>query len=163
MSHHMMSASLSVPTIKKPMELPPTPTSSYCRSIISRDDSTKLASMNTDNSMEKVDRSTTSNLLSTRNYGSFISIPPLSEDNLSLNSVAPSTPSHTTINPDEDDEGLYLLWTQQLLREQGLRPSSFRTKSFQYDDDDDFSDESSLSNISTSKSFLSSFFSLCCS
>ncbi|CAO3635563.1 unnamed protein product [Cunninghamella echinulata] len=154
--------SLSIPTIRKTIELPPTPTSSYCRSFISRDDSTKLTCINTDNSMERIDRSS-SKLLSTRNYGSFISIPPLSEDNLSLHSATPSTPSHTTINPNEDDESLYLLWAQQLLREQGIRPSSsFRTKSFQYDDNDDYSDESSLSDISVSTSFLSSFFSSCC-
>ncbi|KAI8356192.1 hypothetical protein BD560DRAFT_406807 [Blakeslea trispora] len=32
----------------------------------------------------------------------------------------------TTISSDQHDEGLYLTWTQELLREQGFSPSSCR-------------------------------------
>jgi hypothetical protein len=37
----------------------------------------------------------------------------------------PPTPPHTTITPNENDEGIYLSWTQHMLRQQGFRPSSY--------------------------------------
>ncbi|CAO3593879.1 unnamed protein product [Absidia cylindrospora] len=89
--------------------------------------------------------SSTSRLVVPKKYGSFLSIP-LSDDTLSFDE-APPTPPHTTISPNDDDEGLYLLWTHQLLREQGFRPSSCRTNSYnQQHSDDDNDDESSLSD-----------------
>ncbi|KAL0073990.1 hypothetical protein J3Q64DRAFT_1426891 [Phycomyces blakesleeanus] len=73
--------------------------------------------------------------------------------------ITPATPTHTTISPNDDDEGLYLLWTHQLLREHGFKPSSCRTSTLQGDDDtrsgnnddddDDIaSDDSSVTNHS---------------
>ncbi|KAI7854078.1 hypothetical protein BDC45DRAFT_569619 [Circinella umbellata] len=78
----------------------------------------------------------------------------------------PSTPPHTTVSPNDNDEGLYLLWTHQLLRERGFKPSPCRFKeengqivaennndiiNDDNDDDDDDSDDtrstdSSLTN-----------------
>lgn len=43
----------------------------------------------------------------------------------------PATPPHTTVSPNDNDEGLYLLWTHQLLRERGYEPERL------IDDDDD--------------------------
>ncbi|SAM03812.1 hypothetical protein [Absidia glauca] len=82
-----------------------------------------------------VSSSSSSRLTVPKQYGSFLGIP-LSDDSLSFESVAPPTPPHTTIRSDEDDAGLYLLWKQQLLREQGYQPQ------------DDTDDESSLSDAS---------------
>lgn len=82
----------------------------------------------------------------------------------------PLTPSHTTISPNEDDEGLYLLWTQQLLREKGFTPSPCRPEFEDYmrkeskkagsssnslendtsDNEDDDDDDSSVSDMSFS-------------
>lgn len=85
----------------------------------------------------------------------------------------PLTPSHTTISPNEDDEGLYLLWTQQLLREKGFTPSPCRPEFEDYmekessnnkktgsssnsleddasDNEDDDGDDSSVSDMSFS-------------
>lgn len=78
-------------------------------------------------------------------------MPCVLDDTLSLDS-APPTPPHTTISPNDDDEGLYLLWTHQMLRERGFRPSSCRTDSYhdQDNDIDEEDDESSLSATSVS-------------
>ncbi|KAF7721140.1 hypothetical protein EC973_005363 [Apophysomyces ossiformis] len=75
-----------------------------------------------------------------------------SDGESTLGQSAPATPPHTTISPNDDDEGLYLLWTHQLLREHGLRPASCRPDdndddeegNGEYDDDDD----SSITNLS---------------
>ncbi|KAI9494318.1 hypothetical protein BDB00DRAFT_818700 [Zychaea mexicana] len=40
----------------------------------------------------------------------------------------PPTPPHTTVSPNDNDEGLYLLWTHQLLRERGFKPPPCRLK-----------------------------------
>ncbi|KAK4517807.1 uncharacterized protein ATC70_001153 [Mucor velutinosus] len=58
----------------------------------------------------------------------------------------PFTPSHTTISPNEDDEGLYLLWTQQLLREKGFTPSPCRPEFEDYMKKDSNKKTSSSSN-----------------
>ncbi|KAI9019216.1 hypothetical protein CLU79DRAFT_759201 [Phycomyces nitens] len=62
----------------------------------------------------------------------------------------PPTPTNTTVSPNDDDEGLYLLWTHQLLREHGFKPSSCRTSTLHGDDEDDDigSDDSSVTNHS---------------
>lgn len=46
------------------------------------------------------------------------------------------TPLQTTTSPNENDEGLYLLWTQQLLRERGYKPASCSGNSVEEEDDD---------------------------
>ncbi|KAI8099139.1 uncharacterized protein BX664DRAFT_320493 [Halteromyces radiatus] len=69
---------------------------------------------------------------------------PLSDDT-SIDE-APPTPPHTTISPNDDDEGLYLLWTHQLLREQGFRPSRSYCQNTEDDDDESSQSESILSN-----------------
>ncbi|ORY97361.1 hypothetical protein BCR43DRAFT_513780 [Syncephalastrum racemosum] len=61
----------------------------------------------------------------------------------------PSTPPHTTVSPD-GDESLYLLWTDQILRNHGLRPQSYRTISFDHEGDEiDDDDNSSLTEASS--------------
>ncbi|SAM00521.1 hypothetical protein [Absidia glauca] len=137
------STSLSIPTLKKQAELPPTPSSSYCQSVLSKD---RPAVLDRDRSITSPPKP----LTAMKQYGSFMSMP-LSDDTLSLDS-APPTPPHTTISPNDDDEGLYLLWTHQMLRERGFRPSSCRTDSYHDqdsdNDDDDDDDDSSLSATS---------------
>ncbi|KAI7871181.1 hypothetical protein BDF14DRAFT_1993334 [Spinellus fusiger] len=59
----------------------------------------------------------------------------------------PPTPNYTTVSPNDEDEGLYLLWTHQLLRERGFRPTSCRNSTL-HEDDDLESDDSSLTNRS---------------
>ncbi|KAI8332018.1 hypothetical protein BC941DRAFT_134687 [Chlamydoabsidia padenii] len=139
----LSTTSLSIPTLKKQAELPPTPSSSYCHSVISKDrqaDRDRSTSMTSITSAPKLPAGP-------KHYGSFKSMP-LSDDTLSFDS-APPTPPNTTISPNDDDEGLYLLWTHQILREQGFRPSSCRTNSYHgnndQDSDDDDDDDSSLS------------------
>ncbi|KAI8881399.1 hypothetical protein K501DRAFT_188992 [Backusella circina FSU 941] len=63
-------------------------------------------------------------------------------------SLEQASSSASTISPNDDDEGLYLLWTHQLLREKGFNPSSCRLD----DDDDDDGNESvdsSITDLST--------------
>ncbi|GAN00628.1 hypothetical protein MAM1_0001d00050 [Mucor ambiguus] len=111
------NASLSVPIhhstnrIINNTHLPPTPsTSSSVSSYISHSKARDL-SLKIPNGQQQ-------------RYGSLGSSTPYSE---SLSTIErPLTPSHTTISPNEDDEGLYLLWTQQLLREKGFTPSPCR-------------------------------------
>jgi hypothetical protein len=52
----------------------------------------------------------------------------------------PPTPPHTTITPNDNDQGIYLLWTQHMLRQKGFRPSSY-----QINDDDSDSDSTNSS------------------
>lgn len=52
----------------------------------------------------------------------------------------PATPPHTTVSPNDNDEGLYLLWTHQLLRERGYEPGRLG------DDDDDQEDNEHNNN-----------------
>ncbi|KAI8379399.1 uncharacterized protein BYT42DRAFT_325549 [Radiomyces spectabilis] len=86
-------------------------------------------------------------LVRSRSYGS-IRRSSLSDDVGSAisdqNDQVPSTPPYSTISPNDDDEGLYLLWTHQILREQGYRPASCRPD----DDEDDYSMDSSITNQS---------------
>jgi hypothetical protein len=69
----------------------------------------------------------------------------------------------TTISPNDDDEGLYLLWTHQLLKERGYEPSPL--KRILNDDSDNDSIDSSITELSTSnnnninKSWFSTWFS----
>ncbi|KAI8334821.1 hypothetical protein BC941DRAFT_515557 [Chlamydoabsidia padenii] len=130
---------LSIPAIKGPTELPPTPSSSYCHSVASRESRfSTLVGRQTDG--YTLSSSSSSRLAVPKQYGSFLNMP-LSGMPLS----APPTPLHTTIG---SDEGLYLLWTQQLLREQGYRPYSCRQDDTDDDDDDDESSQSDTSIIS---------------
>jgi hypothetical protein len=55
----------------------------------------------------------------------------------------PPTPPHTTITPNDNDEGIYLLWTQHMLRQKGFRPSSYNLND---DDSDSDSTNSSLTD-----------------
>ncbi|KAI9366481.1 hypothetical protein BD770DRAFT_438616 [Pilaira anomala] len=63
----------------------------------------------------------------------------------SIRSSAPST-----VSPNDDDEGLYLLWTHQLLRERGYQPSSCKLTADEEDDDDNYSFDSSITDLSVS-------------
>ena len=65
----------------------------------------------------------------------------------SLSGSRPVTPSQTTISPDDNDEGLYLLWTHQLLRERGFTPSSCAPDEYARDEHQD--DDSSVSDMSS--------------
>ena len=56
----------------------------------------------------------------------------------------PATPPHTTVSPNDNDEGLYLLWTHQLLRERGYEPGRL-------DDDDDDEQEDEQDNEHNSR------------
>ncbi|KAG2235198.1 hypothetical protein BDF21DRAFT_431849 [Thamnidium elegans] len=112
------STTLAVPIFQShtnPSHLPPTPTSSS-------------SSLNTKN--KEVARE-----LSRSKYGSVSSSPYLE----SLNNSRPVTPSQTTISPNDDDESLYLIWTQELLR--GLTSDQDKN-----DDDSSISDMSSVSS-----------------
>lgn len=64
-------------------------------------------------------------------------------DNMLLFTNMPPTPPHTTVSPNDNDEGLYLLWTHQLLRERGYKPASCRKYN------DDFAD-SDLTHVASS-------------
>jgi hypothetical protein len=55
----------------------------------------------------------------------------------------PPTPPHTTITPNDNDEGIYLLWTQHMLRQKGFRPSSYNLND---EDSDSDSTNSSLTD-----------------
>ncbi|CAO0796469.1 unnamed protein product [Mucor circinelloides] len=103
---------LSQSTTAKITHLPPTPsTSSSVSSYISHNKARDL-SLHIPSGQQQ------------QKYGSLGSSTPYLE---SLSAIErPLTPSHTTISPNEDDEGLYLLWTQQLLREKGFTPSPCR-------------------------------------
>ncbi|KAI8139424.1 hypothetical protein BJV82DRAFT_627199 [Fennellomyces sp. T-0311] len=84
-----------------------------------------------------------------------------------INLDMPPTPPHTTVSPNDNDEGLYLLWTHQLLRERGFKPSSFRLQDeglgalpaesvteHDYDSDDSRSTDSSLTEGDDNESSL---------
>lgn len=68
-----------------------------------------------------------------------------------LGDSRPVTPSQTTIGSNDNDEGLYLLWTQQLLRERGFAPSPCTPDEYNNGkrDDDDDSSISDMSSISS--------------
>ncbi|KAI7897477.1 uncharacterized protein BX663DRAFT_304854 [Cokeromyces recurvatus] len=77
---------------------------------------------------------------------------PLSKDKSSLSMIIHNYGTISSVNSvDEDDEGLYLSWTHQLLRENGYKPSSCKLQ----DDDDDSSMNSSVTNISIQKNIKS--------
>ncbi|KAL0145497.1 hypothetical protein V8B55DRAFT_1373922 [Mucor lusitanicus] len=159
------NASLSVPIhhsknrIISNAHLPPTPSmSSSVSSYISQTTKARDLSLKIPNVQQQ-------------RYGSLGSSTPYLE---SLSTIeGPLTPSHTTISPNEDDEGLYLLWTQQLLREKGFTPSPCRPEFEDYmekessnnkktgsssnsleddasDNEDDDGDDSSVSDMSFS-------------
>ncbi|ORX57521.1 hypothetical protein DM01DRAFT_1334131 [Hesseltinella vesiculosa] len=132
----------------------PTPSSSYCHSFASKE--SKVSTL-----FSRSDRLASSKVFS-RQYGSFLNMP-IADDTISFEE-APPTPPTTTINPNDDDEGLYLLWTSQILRDHGIRPASLRTHSFQDvdedDDDDDESSQSSFASIPVQPSWAS-FFTAC--
>ncbi|KAG2225427.1 hypothetical protein INT45_010063, partial [Circinella minor] len=149
--------------------LPPTPSSS-ARSFITSVHQGSVGDSNGNNG-----NNSTSLRLSIPKpyYGSFLSpsypSSPTADSSKSLmmpsDHSVPSTPPHTTICPDDDEEGLYLAWTHQLLREQGLRPQSCHGGLDNEDDDDSsLSDGDSLNyndnnyhNKNSNKSFLSSW------
>ncbi|CAO3628883.1 unnamed protein product [Mucor fragilis] len=120
-------------------ELPPTPSSSALSFLVN-------------DSKESIDSSTLEpNTHSPRlpyathpQYGSVFSSSS-SDFNYMQTTSTSTTPS--TISPNDDDEGLYLLWTHQLLRERGHQPSSCRMD----DDDQDDCDsvDSSITDLST--------------
>lgn len=60
-----------------------------------------------------------------------------------------SSPAASTISPNDDDEGLYLLWTHQLLRERGYKPASCKLNDD--DDDDCYSIDSSITDLSVNQ------------
>lgn len=64
-----------------------------------------------------------------------------------------SSSAASTISPNDDDEGLYLLWTHQLLRERGYKPSSCNAND---DDDDNESVDSSISDLSVDEQRIDS-------
>ncbi|GAA5811981.1 hypothetical protein MFLAVUS_005428 [Mucor flavus] len=80
---------------------------------------------------------------SVTDYGS------LSSDFTYFQAASPSTrssPAASTISPNDDDEGLYLLWTHQLLRERGYSPSSCKLNSDE--EDENYSIDSSITDLS---------------
>ncbi|KAI8642518.1 hypothetical protein BD408DRAFT_416363 [Parasitella parasitica] len=111
-------------------ELPPTPSSSAF-SFLANDSK---------ESIEHLD--TTSNRLPNTTHPHYGALPASSDINCMQTSL---TSTATTISPNDDDEGLYLLWTHQLLRERGYQPSSCKV-----DDDDGCSVDSSITELSTS-------------
>ncbi|KAK4516571.1 golgi uridine diphosphate-N- acetylglucosamine transporter [Mucor velutinosus] len=132
LSHHYSSQRNYLP------ELPPTPSSSTLSFLVN-------------DSGESIDNSTLeSNTHSPRlpyathpQYGSVFSSS--SSDFNYMQTTSTTTPS--TISPNDDDEGLYLLWTHQLLRERGYHPSSCRMEDG--DQDDCGSMDSSITDLST--------------
>ncbi|KAL1929126.1 hypothetical protein VTP01DRAFT_2185 [Rhizomucor pusillus] len=72
-----------------------------------------------------------------------------------LQDHSPTSTPHTTVNPDDpEDEGLYLLWTNRMLRDQGHRPYSYTLVD---NDDDAESDASEEEDLETA--FSSSYYS----
>ncbi|KAI8069680.1 hypothetical protein BC940DRAFT_297279 [Gongronella butleri] len=145
---------LSIPINHQTDDTTPTPSSSYCQSLSSKE--SKVSTV-----FSRSDRLLASKAQQSRQYGSFMTMP-ISDDTISFQE-APPTPPTTTISPNDDDEGLYLLWTHQILRDHGLRPSSCRTSSFERlaDDDDDDDDDSSQSSFTSTPPTTSLFASLC--
>ncbi|KAG2207226.1 hypothetical protein INT47_012279 [Mucor saturninus] len=126
-------------------ELPPTPSSSALsflvtdqRSFEEEDDGGRLPLNTAIN--------TTRPNSSAANYGS------LSSDFTYFQTASPSTmssPAASTISPNDDDEGLYLLWTHQLLRERGYKPSSCKLNGDEDEENDDcYSIDSSITDLS---------------
>ncbi|KAJ8657364.1 hypothetical protein O0I10_006918 [Lichtheimia ornata] len=71
-------------------------------------------------------------------YGSFMSTAWGSEvDPMMVPSdhSVPSTPPHTTVSENDNEEGLYLLWTHQILRDRGMAPHSCNGEVNDSDDD----------------------------
>ncbi|KAI9243740.1 hypothetical protein BDA99DRAFT_529923 [Phascolomyces articulosus] len=140
---------LDRPSMYAYQSLPPTPSSS-ARSFMSTGNQDPIDCSNNNSN------NATSLRLSIPKpyYGSFLSSPfsssPTGESSKSImmpsDHSVPSTPPHTTISPDDDEEGLYLAWTHQMLREQGLRPQSCHG-GLDNDEDDDssVSDDDGLS------------------
>ncbi|KAI9030084.1 hypothetical protein CLU79DRAFT_733982 [Phycomyces nitens] len=82
-------------------------------------------------------------------YGSVLSTPPYLDTDHAygaygaygaheshLNLGRPSSFT-TTVGPDDNDEGLYLMWTHELLRERGFTPVSCRSEVDEDEDNDD--------------------------
>lgn len=120
----------------RPTQSPPiTPTSSNSSSTLEKGKGRDLTSVYT----------------SQQKYGSLGSTAPYFD---TLADSRPVTPSQTTIGSSDNDEGLYLLWTQQLLRERGFAPSPCTPDEYNNgknndDDDDDDSSVSDMSSISS--------------
>ncbi|KAI8138712.1 hypothetical protein BJV82DRAFT_630250 [Fennellomyces sp. T-0311] len=81
---------------------------------------------------------------------------PTTDSMMTSDHSVPSTPPHTTVGPDDDEEGLYLAWTHQLLREHGFRPQSCHG-GLDADSDDDSSLSDDEDRNDTRKSWLSCF------
>ncbi|CAO3620985.1 unnamed protein product [Mucor hiemalis] len=113
---------------------PPTPTSSNSSSTLEKGKGRDLTSVQIPYTSQK--------------YGSLGSSAPYFE---TLGDSRPVTPSQTTIGSNDNDEGLYLLWTQQLLRERGFAPSPCTPDEYNNGkrDDDDDSSISDMSSISS--------------
>ncbi|OAD03010.1 hypothetical protein MUCCIDRAFT_183978 [Mucor lusitanicus CBS 277.49] len=133
LSHHYSSQRNYQP------DLPPTPSSSALSFLVN--DSKESI----DNSALESDTHSPRLRYATHpQYGSVFSSSS-SDFNYMQTTSTSTTPS--TISPNDDDEGLYLLWTHQLLRERGYQPSSCRMED--EDDDDCGSVDSSITNLST--------------
>ncbi|KAI8386848.1 hypothetical protein BD560DRAFT_382979 [Blakeslea trispora] len=109
-------------TYVKP-ELPPTPSSSAISIFVN--DQKEPAESFSESSLRVPSNSSC--------YGSFSAEFSYTRAN-SLSTVSPSV---------DDNESLYLLWTHQLLRDKGFQPSSCRL-----DDDDSYSIDSSITDVS---------------
>jgi hypothetical protein len=48
--------------------------------------------------------------------------------------------SRTTVGPNENDQGLYLLWTQELLKERGINSNDSSASEASFSSDDDIDD-----------------------
>lgn len=138
-------------------ELPPTPSSSTLsfrlnekEDILGNDHSYKICQQQ----LIVLDREENS-ISSFRSYYSYGSI-----------ETSSSSKSTTISSHDNDDEGLYLYWTNQLLKERGYEPSPLKRYMNDNDDDND-SIASSISDISSAtvyqkrKSWLSSWLPFC--
>ncbi|CAO3642901.1 unnamed protein product [Mucor hiemalis] len=126
-------------------DLPPTPSSSALSFLVAdqrsidEEDSQTITTTTSDR-LPLNNTVYTTPLQTTTDYGS------LSTDFTYSRASSPlvSSSAASTISPNDDDEGLYLLWTHQLLRERGYKPSSCNAN----EDDDNESVDSSISNLS---------------
>ncbi|KAL7319118.1 hypothetical protein PS15m_002288 [Mucor circinelloides] len=159
LSHHYSSQRHCQP------ELPPTPSSSAL-SFLVNDSKESIEDTST---LEPNTNSPRLPYATHPQYGSVFSSSS-SDFNYMQTTSTSTTPS--TISPNDDDEGLYLLWTHQLLREKGYQPSSCKIED--EDDDDCGSVDSSITDLSTAtyrqhsqqqksslSSWLSSWFPMC--
>lgn len=135
-------------------DLPPTPSSSALSFLVADqksidEEDNQTITTTTSDRLPLNNSAYTTPLQLRTDYGS------LSTDFMYSRTSSPlvSSSAASTISPNDDDEGLYLLWTHQLLRERGYKPSSCNAND---DDDDNESVDSSISNLSVDEQRIDS-------